>query len=60
MPFTRRGFGFGLQLDRGANFSVFGITIHHHPENDPEPCGFRFGIVVSILGMNIATGIFEK
>lgn len=55
------GLGFGMRSDYGAaSFTLFSLGFHFHPENDPEPCDFRFGLMIGFVGIHLDIGIFTS
>lgn len=54
---TLPGIDFGTDKG-GPHMTLFGISLHSHSNKD-EFCSYRWGIIISVLGVHIRMGMFR-
>ncbi len=52
--------GVDFRIQNGANFDVFGLTLHNHLGDEGNPCSYRYGVMLTILGVGLIIGWFRS
>jgi len=56
----REGLGVDMRFDSATNFNIFAVTSHNHFNDSENPCSYRYGIMVTVLGVALAFGWFRN